>query len=213
MATWDFVRSHPRPLNRSRHFNPSSSPSSSPSAPPLPRSSIHPTQIQKQILLGDASTGKSSLLVRLTDSRFLQYPEATLGVEVNRLPPNEGGGGNFPDLASLAQFGSRLVSLDSGEDKGKLVKLQIWDTAGQVRPLTPSSLPLFDANPLPTPRAGILPLDNKILLPRSPRRPPHLLPNLSSLVPLPPDLALRPPYPRRRISHHPPRRYEIGCRG
>lgn len=32
-------------------------------------------QIQKQILLGDAACGKSSLLVRLTDDRFLQHSE------------------------------------------------------------------------------------------------------------------------------------------
>ncbi|SDA02092.1 BZ3501_MvSof-1269-A2-R1_Chr8-2g10032 [Microbotryum saponariae] len=65
--------------------------------------------IQKQILLGDAATGKSSLLVRLTDDRFLNHSEPTIGVE----------------------FGSRLVELTEGEDKGKKVKLQIWDTAGQ----------------------------------------------------------------------------------
>ncbi|GAA5971290.1 hypothetical protein JCM11641_008296 [Rhodosporidiobolus odoratus] len=65
--------------------------------------------IQKQILLGDAACGKSSLLVRLTDDRFLQHSEPTIGVE----------------------FGSRIVELTEGEDKGKKTKLQIWDTAGQ----------------------------------------------------------------------------------
>ncbi|KAM0787083.1 hypothetical protein ACM66B_006341 [Microbotryomycetes sp. NB124-2] len=65
--------------------------------------------IQKQILLGDAGTGKSSLLVRLTDDRFLQHSEPTVGVE----------------------FGSRVVELVDGPDRGKKVKLQIWDTAGQ----------------------------------------------------------------------------------
>ncbi|GAA5856470.1 hypothetical protein JCM8547_008758 [Rhodosporidiobolus lusitaniae] len=65
--------------------------------------------IQKQILLGDAACGKSSLLVRLTDDRFLQHSEPTIGVE----------------------FGSRIVELHDGEDQGKRIKLQIWDTAGQ----------------------------------------------------------------------------------
>ncbi|GAA5936968.1 Rab family GTPase [Sporobolomyces koalae] len=65
--------------------------------------------IQKQILLGDAATGKSSLLVRLTDDRFLQHSEPTIGVE----------------------FGSRLIALTEGPDAGKKIKLQIWDTAGQ----------------------------------------------------------------------------------
>ncbi|GAA6005443.1 hypothetical protein JCM10207_002983 [Rhodosporidiobolus poonsookiae] len=65
--------------------------------------------IQKQILLGDAACGKSSLLVRLTDDRFLQNSEPTIGVE----------------------FGSRIVELNEGKDAGKRIKLQIWDTAGQ----------------------------------------------------------------------------------
>ncbi|KAM0750176.1 hypothetical protein T439DRAFT_326131 [Meredithblackwellia eburnea MCA 4105] len=65
--------------------------------------------IQKFIMTGDASTGKSSLLVRLTDDRFLQHSEPTIGVE----------------------FGARLVVLTEGKDAGKKVKLQIWDTAGQ----------------------------------------------------------------------------------
>ncbi|GAA5823712.1 hypothetical protein JCM3770_006687 [Rhodotorula araucariae] len=65
--------------------------------------------IQKQILIGDAATGKSSLLVRLTDDRFLQHSEPTIGVE----------------------FGSRIVTIDEGPDAGKRIKLQIWDTAGQ----------------------------------------------------------------------------------
>ncbi|POY73448.1 hypothetical protein BMF94_3385 [Rhodotorula taiwanensis] len=65
--------------------------------------------IQKQILLGDAACGKSSLLVRLTDDRFLQHSEPTIGVE----------------------FGSRIVEIHEGQDAGKRIKLQIWDTAGQ----------------------------------------------------------------------------------
>ncbi|GAA5901795.1 Rab family GTPase [Sporobolomyces salmoneus] len=61
--------------------------------------------IQKQILLGDAATGKSSLLVRLTDKRFLEHSEPTIGVE----------------------FGSRNVE----NEDGTRIKTQIWDTAGQ----------------------------------------------------------------------------------
>jgi len=49
--------------------------------------------------------GKSSLLVRLTDQRFLANPDPTLGVE----------------------FGSKLITIP---DEGKVVKLQCWDTAG-----------------------------------------------------------------------------------
>lgn len=64
--------------------------------------------IQKQVIIGSSSCGKSSLLVRLTDDRFLAASEPTIGVE----------------------FGSRLVKLETGVHAGKLVKLQIWDTAG-----------------------------------------------------------------------------------
>ncbi|KAH0826942.1 ras family-domain-containing protein [Lanmaoa asiatica] len=54
---------------------------------------------------GDASVGKSSLLVRLTDQRFITNPDPTLGVE----------------------FGSKLIEIP---EQGKIVKLQCWDTAG-----------------------------------------------------------------------------------
>ncbi|WWC67814.1 uncharacterized protein I206_101728 [Kwoniella pini CBS 10737] len=60
--------------------------------------------ILKYVLLGDSATGKSSLLIRITDDRF-DLTEPTLGVE----------------------FGSRILSV--GED-GKRVKVQCWDTAG-----------------------------------------------------------------------------------
>jgi len=61
--------------------------------------------IQKHVIVGASGTGKSSILVQLTDSRFLKDNEPTIGVE----------------------FGSRIVTLEDGSK----VKLQIWDTAGQ----------------------------------------------------------------------------------
>jgi GTPase SAR1 family protein len=36
-------------------------------------------------------------------------------------------------VAIGVEFGSRIVELTDGPDKGKRIKLQIWDTAGQVR--------------------------------------------------------------------------------
>ncbi|KAK7038561.1 ras-domain-containing protein [Favolaschia claudopus] len=62
--------------------------------------------VLKFIITGDAAVGKSSLLVRLTDQRFLANPDPTLGVE----------------------FGSKLITLPDAE--GTVVKLQCWDTAG-----------------------------------------------------------------------------------
>jgi len=61
--------------------------------------------VLKFIICGDAAVGKSSLLVRLTDQRFLANPDPTLGVE----------------------FGSKLIYIP---EEDKTVKLQCWDTAG-----------------------------------------------------------------------------------
>ncbi|KII88275.1 hypothetical protein PLICRDRAFT_161196 [Plicaturopsis crispa FD-325 SS-3] len=61
--------------------------------------------VLKFIITGDAAVGKSSLLIRLTDQRFLANPDPTLGVE----------------------FGSKLIEI---KEEGKIVKLQCWDTAG-----------------------------------------------------------------------------------
>jgi Ras-related protein Rab-2A len=58
----------------------------------------------KFIIVGDASVGKSSILLKFTDRRFQKNQEATIGVG----------------------FGVRVVRLGSAG-----VKLQIWDTAGQ----------------------------------------------------------------------------------
>ncbi|KAH9052538.1 ras-domain-containing protein [Lactarius vividus] len=61
--------------------------------------------VLKFIITGDAGVGKSSLLIRLTDQRFLANPDPTLGVE----------------------FGSKLITIP---EEDKVVKLQCWDTAG-----------------------------------------------------------------------------------
>lgn len=57
------------------------------------------------MVVGNAGTGKSCLLVRLTDSTFLGQSEPTIGVE----------------------FGSKLITLPNGQ----VVKTHAWDTAGQ----------------------------------------------------------------------------------
>lgn len=68
-------------------------------------SSLNWDYVLKFVIIGDAAVGKSSLLVRLTDQRFLSKPDPTLGVE----------------------FGSKLIVI---QEEGKTVKLQCWDTAG-----------------------------------------------------------------------------------
>jgi GTPase SAR1 family protein len=59
----------------------------------------------KYIIVGDTAVGKSCLLLQFTDKRFQPLHDLTIGVE----------------------FGSRTVTIG-----GAQVKLQIWDTAGQV---------------------------------------------------------------------------------
>eukprot|EP00760_Papus_ankaliazontas_P006173 PhM_4_TR12928/c0_g1_i1/m.2546/K07880/RAB4B; Ras-related protein Rab-4B len=63
-------------------------------------------QLMKFIIIGDSGTGKSCLLHRFIEDRFIQDQTQTIGVE----------------------FGAKVVSL-----LGKRIKLQVWDTAGQER--------------------------------------------------------------------------------
>jgi len=58
----------------------------------------------KYIIIGDTGVGKSCLLLQFTDKRFQPVHDLTIGVE----------------------FGARMINVED-----KLVKLQIWDTAGQ----------------------------------------------------------------------------------
>ena len=58
----------------------------------------------KLIIIGDTGVGKSCLMKRIRDNEFKQEHQVTIGVE----------------------FGSFGLKVD-----GKIIKLQIWDTAGQ----------------------------------------------------------------------------------
>jgi Ras-related protein Rab-2A len=58
----------------------------------------------KFIIVGDSNVGKSCLMLRFTDNKFKTDNDPTIGVE----------------------FGSRSITVSQ-----KLIKLQIWDTAGQ----------------------------------------------------------------------------------
>lgn len=60
----------------------------------------------KLVLLGDASVGKSCLVVRFAKGEFYEYQEPTIG----------------------AAFMTQTVSLST-----EVVKYEIWDTAGQER--------------------------------------------------------------------------------
>ena len=66
------------------------------------------------VIVGEASTGKSSLLHQLQEGSFNARMEPTLGVE----------------------FGSKVLAVDMNEEEGgvadvKHVKAQAWDVAGE----------------------------------------------------------------------------------
>lgn len=58
----------------------------------------------RYIIVGDMAVGKSCILLQFTDNKFRHQHELTIGVE----------------------FGAKTIEIDS-----KLIKIQIWDTAGQ----------------------------------------------------------------------------------
>lgn len=58
----------------------------------------------RYIIVGDMAVGKSCILLQFTDKKFRHNHELTIGVE----------------------FGAKTIEIDN-----KLIKIQIWDTAGQ----------------------------------------------------------------------------------
>ncbi|XP_077072811.1 ras-related protein Rab-33B isoform X1 [Siphateles boraxobius] len=64
------------------------------------------SRVFKIIVIGDSNVGKTCLTYRFCGGKFLENPEATIGVD----------------------FRERTLQLD-----GEYIKLQIWDTAGQER--------------------------------------------------------------------------------
>ena len=62
--------------------------------------------IYKIVLIGESGAGKTSMLLRFADDVFNQHPMTTVGVD----------------------FKIKTLKIDK-----KVIKLQIWDTAGQEK--------------------------------------------------------------------------------
>merc|ERR550537_1082312 len=82
---------------------PSNEPDSTPATPSRPAA---PKKGFKLVLLGDASVGKSSILMRFLQNKFSDGIESTVG----------------------AAFSTKTI-----ESRNRQVKFEIWDTAGQER--------------------------------------------------------------------------------
>lgn len=60
----------------------------------------------KIVFIGDVSVGKTSMMNRIVENKFKEYYEPSIGVD----------------------FSTKII-----KHKGKSIKLQIWDSAGQER--------------------------------------------------------------------------------
>lgn len=80
----------------------------------------------KFILIGDSSVGKSALLLRVTDDRFLaEEAEPTVGVEFGSVTIP------LPTSSSAVEANSaQQSSSSSSSSPPERVKVQLWDTAG-----------------------------------------------------------------------------------
>ena len=85
----------------------------------------------KFLVIGSAGTGKSCLLHQVTLIQLL-LRKALQQIKLLYIPPQFIEGQFKEESAHTigVEFGSKIVPVG-----GKTVKLQIWDTAGQVRPL------------------------------------------------------------------------------
>ncbi|CAO1620745.1 unnamed protein product [Parajaminaea phylloscopi] len=80
------------------------------------------------ILIGDSGVGKSALLLRVTDDRFLaEEAEPTVGVEFGSVTIPLPNNSNSTATASSASSNTGSSSAAAEQER---VKVQIWDTAG-----------------------------------------------------------------------------------
>ena len=65
-----------------------------------------PTEVFKIVMIGDSGTGKTSLLLKFTEGKYLEEDRATIGID----------------------FKQKIIKVNDFN-----IRLQIWDTAGQER--------------------------------------------------------------------------------
>jgi Ras-related protein Rab-2A len=90
--------------------------------------------IAKLVCIGDSGTGKSSLTIRLCESRFVSHHDVTIGVEFSSrivpVGPPASHSLNINNPNNPAN-NSSLPSPPISEKQQKHMKLSLWDTAGQ----------------------------------------------------------------------------------
>ena len=85
--------------------------------------------ISKLVCIGDSGTGKSSLTIRLCESRFSSTHDVTIGVEFgSRIVPVGPPANADLGIPAPVREGSGGASKDVEQKK---MKLSLWDTAGQ----------------------------------------------------------------------------------
>ncbi|XP_047975152.1 ras-related protein RABA3-like [Salvia hispanica] len=90
----------------------------------------------KVVVIGDSAVGKTQLLSRFAKNEFCLDSKSTIGVE----------------------FQTRTVTISS-----KLIKAQIWDTAGQASRLKPLTLKLVNSRTRPPVLADLFWINNFFL--------------------------------------------------
>ncbi|KAI9684662.1 MAG: hypothetical protein M1829_000036 [Trizodia sp. TS-e1964] len=86
--------------------------------------------IAKIVAIGESSTGKSSLTIRLCEGRFSEHREVTIGVEFGtRIVPVGPPHHTTSTLSNLSCFPP--PSSLTPPPKQRFMKLSLWDTAGQ----------------------------------------------------------------------------------
>lgn len=84
----------------------------------------HYDYILKCIIVGETSVGKTSILHRMTNQDFPSNPVPTIGIEFGTV---------FTKLSIDTDENTKNSEVKAKTEDSSIIKLQIWDCAGQVR--------------------------------------------------------------------------------